>query len=89
MGKWTQFRARRGQKYALYPKILQKKLLDIEFYNKKSQCAQMFTYPGSGAKGLQRLQFWNTRYNVQKWESKFTLAIDAAENTHDTKKFLK
>ncbi len=37
--------------------------------------------PGRGAGSLQRLAF-SKYYNVQKWQSKFTLGPNTAKNTH-------
>ncbi len=44
--------------------------------------------PRSRARRLQRLLPLKY-YNVQKWESRLNLRIDAAENTHYTQKFFK
>ncbi len=43
--------------------------------------------PKSGGKGLQRLPCFNY-YNVLKWESRFTLRLDAAKITDISKKVL-
>ncbi len=43
--------------------------------------------PGSGAQELQRLTCLKY-YNVLKWESRFTLGLNAAKNTDYIKKTL-
>ncbi len=45
----------------------------------------MFISPESGVGGLQRLSSLKY-YCVLKWESRFTLGVDAAKNTHCIKK---
>ncbi len=46
----------------------------------KSQRALMFISSRSGARGLQRLPSLKY-YNVQKWQSIFTLGLNSAKNT--------
>ncbi len=45
----------------------------------------MSIYPHSEARGLERYASLKY-YNVEKWKSRFTLGLDAAENTHRMKK---
>ncbi len=41
----------------------------------------MFVSPRSGARGLQRFPYLKN-YEIQKQESRFTLGLNAAKNTH-------
>ncbi len=45
-------------------------------------------FPRSGARVLQRLLPLKY-YNVQKWESRYILGLDAAKNTHYVRKCFK
>ncbi len=49
---------------------------------KKSQWVRMSISLRNGAKGLERLLPSLKYYNVQKWESTFSLWLNAARNTH-------
>ncbi len=60
--------------------------LSIEFCT-KNQWAHMSISPTNEARWLQRLS--SSKYNVLKWESRFTLGLDAAKNIHYIKKCFK
>ncbi len=53
-------------------------MFHIEFCKKKNQWAHMSIFLGNDARGLQRLPSLKY-YNVQKWESRFSLGLDAAK----------
>ncbi len=52
------------------------------------QWVHMSTFPRSGVRELQKL-LSSKYYYVLKWESRFTLKLDAAKNMHYVKNFLK
>ncbi len=54
-------------------------------FAQKSPRAHMCISFSSGASGLQRSIYLKS-YNVQKWEIRFTLGLNAAKNTHYIKK---
>ncbi len=64
-------------------------LLGIEFHTKKSASAYVYPPPqwswGGGEEGVERHLY----YNVEKRETRFTLGLDTAKNTHHIKKRLK
>ncbi len=62
-------------------------MLSIKFCTKKSE-AQLSISSMAGATGLQILSSMKY-YTVLKWESRFTLWLDAAINTHYIKKGFK
>ncbi len=66
---------------------LNKSCSDLKFLQ-KTQRMHMPIFPKSGAKGLQKLPF-SKYYKVLKWESRFTLGLNAAENADHIKKRFK
>ncbi len=69
------------QNYRLYQKMVQIKVVKHWILYKKVS-GRMSVSHRSGAKRKQRLQSLKYYYNVLKWESRFTLGLDAAKNTH-------
>ncbi len=57
-------------------------------FAQKSPWTHLSTSPTNGARGLQRSVCLKS-YNVQKWEIRFTLVLNAAKNTHFLKKSFK
>ncbi len=81
MEKWIHFRAERCQKYVLYQKMLEIKIVEHLISYKKVSGAYISISPGSESERLQRLPFIKC-YNVLQWKSRFTLLFNTTKNTH-------
>ncbi len=57
-----------------------KSCLELNFVQKSCR-VRMSISPVSGARELQKSVYLKS-YNVQKWEIRFTLGLNAAKNTH-------